>query len=581
MKSTHSFIYSASKSIKCKRGIFLLVLLAYFPNSFASNTNEELLVQLDKEINIRDIYVSKREEMIEEIKKDITQSIAPKEKYKIYSQLFKEYLSFQLDSARIYAEKKVILGESLKDKEKITSSKLNLAEIYIVSGLYKESLDMLQSTDRDVLDQTPRLLSYYYYVYCTIYRYTCKLAITDQQKKKYDDLLYLYSDSLVNTKDVGTNSYAFAKANCLILRAQYEDAFGVLYSQTLVMDPNDTQLAYTLYLMSTICELQNKKEEEQKYLIMSAICDIKNAKKEYASFYRLAYLLHLGGDIDRAYLYIIKSMEDAMYSNSGMMLIKISQILPIISNDYQTKTQKQKKQFFIFFLSISILSILLLFGLIYIYKQMQRVKTARGQLKITNLELNDVNERLEATSEQLLLHLNEFKKLNMQMSEMNKTLLEANYIKETYIIRYMDLCSEYIDRMDTYLNRIKKLSVKGDLKALNNELNPTQYIRDSLELFYNNFDSTFLHLFPSFVEDFNNLLKDKIDLKEGELLNPELRIYALIRLGVADNLKISRFLRYSLSTIYNYRTQVRNKAMIERSEFEKTVMKIGGDDFSN
>lgn len=274
-------------------------------------------------------------------------------------------------------------------------------------------------------------------------------------------------------------------------------------------------------------------------------------------------------------------MEDAMYSNSGMMLIKISQILPIINNDYQTKTQNQKKQLFIFFLSISILSILLLFGLIYIYKQMQRVKTARGQLKNKNLELKDVNERLEETSEQLLLHLNEFKKLNMQMSEMNKTLLEANYIKETYIIRYMDLCSEYIDRMDGYLNRIKKISVKGDLKSLNHELNPTQYIRDSLELFYNNFDSTFLHLFPSFVEDFNNLLKEKIDLKEGELLNPELRIYALIRLGVGDNLKISRFLRYSLSTIYNYRTQVRNKAMIERSEFEKTVMKIGGEDFSN
>ena len=273
-------------------------------------------------------------------------------------------------------------------------------------------------------------------------------------------------------------------------------------------------------------------------------------------------------------------MEDAMFSNSGMMLIRISQILPIINNDYQTKTQQQKNQLFIFLFSISILSVLLFAGLIYIYKQMQRVKTARHQLKVANIELKNVNGKLEETSEQLLLHLDELKQLNVKMSEMNKTLLEANCIKETYIVRYMDLCSEYIDRMDSYLNKMKKISVKGDLKALNNELNPTQYIKDSLELFYNNFDSTFLHLFPTFVEAFNNLLKEKIELKEGELLNPELRIYALIRLGLSDNLKISRFLRYSLSTIYNYRTQVRNKAILERSEFEKTVMKIGGDVFS-
>lgn len=562
---------------KRKSVFFVFILCSIY--SFGLNKNEDLLKKLDDEITLRGIYVAKREGIIEEIKNDLSQVSAPQDKYKIYSRLFKEYLSFQLDSARIYAEKKLILGESISDKEKITSSKLNLAEIYIVSGLYKESLDMLQSTDRETLDKAPRLLSYYYYVYCTIYRYTCKLAITKQQKEKYEQLVFLYSDSLVNTKDVGTNSYAFAKANCLILRKQYQEAFDILYSQCLVMDPDDTQKAYTLYLMSTICELLGKKDEEQKYLILSAINDIKNAKKEYASFYRLAYLLYTEGDIDRAYLYIIKSMEDAMYSNSGMMLVKISQILPIINNDYQTKSQQQTSQLFILLLSISVLSGLLFIGLIYIYKQMHRVKVARKHLKEANIELEDVNGKLQNTSDQLLLNIEELKQLNIRMSEMNTTLLEANCIKETYIVRYMDLCSDYIDRMEGYLNRIKKLSVKGDLRALNEELNPTQYIKDSLDLFYSNFDSTFLHLFPSFVEDFNDLLRDKIELKDGELLNPELRIYALIRLGLSDNIKISRFLRYSLSTIYNYRTQVRNKASLERVEFEKMVMKIGGDVF--
>ena len=96
---------------------------------------------------------------------------------------------------------------------------------------------------------------------------------------------------------------------------------------------------------------------------------------------------------------------------------------------------------------------------------------------------------------------------------------------------------------------------------------------------YKNFDAIFLNLYPSFVEDFNALLNEdeRIKLRSKNLLNKELRIYALLRLGITDSVKIASFLRCSLSTVYNYRTKIRNKASVSRETFEKMVMKIGSN----
>ena len=94
---------------------------------------------------------------------------------------------------------------------------------------------------------------------------------------------------------------------------------------------------------------------------------------------------------------------------------------------------------------------------------------------------------------------------------------------------------------------------------------------------YAKFDSIFLNIYPDFIEEFNNLLvpEERIYPKQDELLTTELRIYALIRLGITDSNKIASFLRYSLRTVYNYRTKVRNKSAVTRGDFEDYVKKIG------
>ena len=168
-------------------------------------------------------------------------------------------------------------------------------------------------------------------------------------------------------------------------------------------------------------------------------------------------------------------------------------------------------------------------------------------------------------------------RINKELKETNETLSESNIIKEEYIGRYMDQCSEYIDKLDNYRRSLNKLAGTGKTEEMMHLIKSNQLIEDELKDFYHNFDITFLQLFPDFVEEFSKLLADDegFQLRQGQLMTTELRVFALIRLGITDSVKISHFLRCSLSTVYNYRTKMRNKALGNRDEFEEKVMRIG------
>jgi len=161
--------------------------------------------------------------------------------------------------------------------------------------------------------------------------------------------------------------------------------------------------------------------------------------------------------------------------------------------------------------------------------------------------------------------------------EINQKLQESNNIKEAYIGRYMDLCSAYIDSVEKYRANLSKIARTEGSSEVMKALKSSTYVEDELREFYANFDATFLHLFPNFVEQFNSLLieNERLTPKQGRLLNTELRIFALIRLGITDSIKISVFLRHSVSTIYNYRVKMRNAALDNRDDFENQVMKLG------
>ena len=202
-------------------------------------------------------------------------------------------------------------------------------------------------------------------------------------------------------------------------------------------------------------------------------------------------------------------------------------------------------------------------AIIQMRRQLFKLKRAKSEISEANIKLQQLNAELA--------------RYNQQMEQTNTALSENISIKEEYIGRYMDLCSHYINKMDQYRRSMYKRASSGKTEELIGDLKSSQYIKDELKDFYSNFDLSFLRLYPTFIDEFNALLTDdgKISVKPTELLNTELRVFALIRLGITDSEKIAKFLGYSITTIYNYRTKMRNKAAGNRNEFDTNVMKIG------
>jgi hypothetical protein len=308
-------------------------------------------------------------------------------------------------------------------------------------------------------------------------------------------------------------------------------------------------------ILANIYKKEGNVEMQKKYYAISAICDIKNAVKENSSMMSLALLLYGEGNIDGAYKCIKSSMDDAVFSNAYFRTYELSRIFPIIDSAYQEKTAKQKAELQKYLLLVSVLFVFLIFAIIYVYRQMKRIARIRKELHQTNVKLNLLNTDLQQSNTQL-------QELNGQLSIINQKLTETNKVKEAYLGKFIDLCSSYIEKLDNYRRSLNKIANSGKIDNLLKSLKSTQFIENELNDFYTNFDETFLRIYPTFITDFNALFpeKERQIPKQKELLNTELRIFALIRLGINDSSQIAVFLRYSITTVYTYRSKLKNKS---------------------
>lgn len=304
-------------------------------------------------------------------------------------------------------------------------------------------------------------------------------------------------------------------------------------------------------------------DKQKENLLISSIADLQASVREYVSLRQLAVLLFQEGDIENAHEFLQIAMDDAQKCNARLRILEINDIFPIVNAAFVKKIQEQKMQQRVSIEIISLLVLFLLAAIWRIWKQLKKTSEAHRETKEAN---------------------NQLKRLNAELVDFNKRLTEANHaiaenskIKEEYIAQFMDQCSLYIEKIDAYRKSLNKLLSAGKIDDLKKVLKSTDLMDDELKAFYRNFDATFLKLFPTFVTDFNKLLisEGQIVLKKEGQLNTELRVFALIRLGITDSVKIAQFLRYSVTTIYNHRTKTRNKALGNRNELEKRVMEIG------
>jgi hypothetical protein len=526
-----------------------------------SSRADSLLLKLDQAIKERPIYMEQKELKLVELKRQLHRQIPDEERFAILGTLLDEYRSFNTDSALHMAEEREQIAIRLGNREYIDNARMNKADVLGMTGMYKEVMDLMRNIhiDRLPVDIHP----YYYHIYRTVYGLMADYAVTAYEKKLYTELTDKYRDSLLLVNKDNLLIHTLIQSDQYNVRNEYDKAIRLLTDYLALQKDYEHDVAICAYTLSESYRLKGDKEKEKEYLIVSAMADMKTAVREYISLRKLAVLLYQEGDIERAYSYVKICMEDAAACNARLRKLEILEIFPIINDAYQQKTEKQQEQMKWALVSISLLSLFLLLAIFYVYKQMKKVAAARR-------EVIDANKRLKELNDEL--HLS-----NAQLKEANHSIAENSYLKEEYIGRYMDQCSVYLEKMDNYRRSLGKIAATGNVEELYKNIKSSKFIEGELKEFYTNFDNTFLQLFPTFVEDFNALLADdeQISLKAGERMNTELRIFALIRLGITDSVKIAQFLRYSVTTIYNYRTKVRNKAVGDRDLLEQEVMTIG------
>ena len=526
--------------------LFLILLMAegWRVSIFAQASGQRILEQLDQTISRKEEFQHHKEAVISQIKQRLTYAADHTERYKLCGELFNLYLHYQADSASHYIRRKAYYNSLRPLPERDTEIAINRAEVRGVMGMYNEALAELQAVNPHKLTSPNR--EYYYFTIRACYGWMADNTVDPHVKQTYLEKTELYRDSLLEILPPG-NDRSIVLAEKMILSGQADQAIPIL--NNVLTSPLDMQeKAYAYYTLSLAYEAKKDTDMEIYYLAQTALIDLNASVREYAALQKLARLVYQQGDPERAYNYVSCSMKDAVACNARLRFLEVTEFYPIIDKAYSDKKAQEKRLGRILTLSITGLAVCLILLAFYLYHGLRKLSLMRKNLSKSNKELVALNQQLQQTGK----------------------------IKEVYIARYLDRCVSYLDKLEQYRRSLEKLAMASRIEDLFKAIRSADFLREERKNFYNEFDKSFLELFPNFIHDFNNLLNEdgKIEPKSGEILNTELRIFALIRLGVTDANRIAHFLGYSLATVYNYRSKIRNKAKGDKDNFEQEVMSL-------
>lgn len=524
----------------------ILIIIVINQNSvFANNEKSDdiLLLQLDKMIANRKIFQEKIEREIADFQRTLGYADDDKFRFKILGSLFEKYRSFLIDTAFVVAKQRIKVSKALGRNQQ-DESLMNLADVLNKMGRHQSALAIL-----DGMERTPYVKhsTYFYYLYHTIYLSCYNEEIEPSLQKIYYQKMRYYKDTLISISPPSSSSYIMNQCGLLKMDGKEDVALSILKSYYEKDGNKNPDRARMEYLMAELYLAKRDTVNAKHYLILSSITDIGNAKKVYMSLQRLATILYKEGDVERAYNYITCALEDINFGKARYRILDIVEYLPIINTANNLRVANNKIRLVYFSLTLFALFSMLAVALIFVYKK--NVKLIKAQLS-----LESQNRCLQEMADNL--------------AKMNRQIKEVNHIKEEYIGLLFNICSEYISRQEENRKALIRIINTGQMSEVAKLAYSQSSASNELKNFMNQFDTIFLSIFPNFIEVFNESMNemDKIYPKEGELLTPELRIYALIRMGIADNSKIANFLHYSLQTVYNYRMKIRNKLLVSEKD---------------
>lgn len=566
-----------------KSGLFILIVCLLFPAYVCADTskhaleeNRKLLHSLDSLLEQQDLFVRVKEERIKQLKMQYSRVKDVKELYAMNRMVYLEYRVYDADSALHYINKNIQLAQQTNNRTWEVVSLLEQSFVLTSSGLLTEALKAVSDIQPEELPQNLR--SEYFGRLCTLYsRLRDYSSENSQLSEHYNNLQKAFRDSVYLTATPDELRYWNCRAWLYLGTPEIEPVKQAFEENKQTLSNDSRKYSIATYNLSAIYRSENNESKYLENLILSAMADIRSVNGDIGSLQEIAEYLFKHGEIDRAYNYILYCSQKAMLFHNRVRIVKMSHLQNQIYKAYQEQSRTQQKRLQASLIAVSFLFLVLIGALLFIRKQMRRLKEANLKLDNTNQKLS-VNMNALSTAHQRLEEVNmQLKDLNTQLQEVNDQLRESNYVKEEYIGYVFNICSTYISKLEEFrknINRKLKVGQIEDVKAMTDS---SATASNELKEFYQNFDTIFLHLYPDFVGDFNALLlpEERIELKEGELLNTELRIHALIRLGITDSVKIADFLHCSAQTVYNNRLRTRNKSIIPKEDFINAVKKLG------
>lgn len=515
-----------------------------YATDIARQTSKEMLSKLDESLKSKEKYENEKLNAIAAIKMKL-KSATSKGRYDVVKQLYEQYSSYQYDSAYLYAGQMQRLATQLNSADYRVESQCAIVFCLLSAGLYNEASHAFVAIDIS-LASTPYRKQYYSTAarfYYDLSDYVHAAPYTD----RYISQGNLYTDSLLPYLQRNSEEWLYAMGIKEMKQGHYETC--MRWFEALMALPNiDTHTrAIIASCIGWINLISKRHEQAIALLAQAAIYDNESATRETTALCTLARMLYRQGDIQRATEYVRQSLANANFYGARQRVIEISGILPIIEHDRYAIVESQRNAL----ATASVVAVLFVVALLtfawFVRRQMNMLKYAQ----------NVIAER------------------KAQVEEKNMQLQEANKIKDEYIGQSFFANAEYINKVEKLYRSIDQKIAAKQFASLRQSLKESELIAERKSMFAD-FDKTFLNLFPTFIHQYNALFANEEDkwAENTKTLTPEMRIFALIRLGITDSERIARFLHYSIHTINTYKTRVKNKSIVDNDQFEARIMEI-------
>lgn len=527
-----NYILPLRKNCKnMKRVCFIFIGLMVFINSANSLENS-----IKQELNTLEFCLSERTRIEAEkrVRIDSLSRAASFERsaYKTYKSLYEEYRSYNYDTALIFVD----FMEHEAASEQLDEVRLCRAFVYLSGGLFKEASDLLE---QGVPSDTSLLMTYYLTYARLMWDMADRVSgsIRDEYNEKGVWLCHKMLDCL---SEQDTAQLLYGQAVTDLREGFYKRGIERCKLSLAARQPSVHYQAITESTLGYLYRITGDNSTALHYYIKAAICDIRSSTFETVAMRNIAELLFEMGETDLADRYIRIAMHDAQRYHAQHRQMDIAQSLPIIEEKMFSRIQHQQRMAWLLLMSVAMLLFVGIGGIIVLVRQNKTVHTAR-----------------------------------LTINQMNQSLTEANTLKEELLGTLLTSRSQYINAVQQYQQDVRK-------NAINRQWNELLSVPKSADakqqriVLDRQIDTIVLGLFPNFVKDVNALLRseEQLILKKEELLNAQLRIFALIRLGIIRNEEIAEILNYSINTVYSYKTRVIAASYLSQEDFYAALMKI-------